>query len=116
DRRVLAVDVVADLGLGHRAAHRRRGPRDRVAPEVDAAGAGAAHAAPARTGAASGTAAAPGAHGATSASQAVNASRPSSYMRSRRSRFPSPRRFSTSGTRPQFAFIGWKPSGFAEDR
>ena len=35
DRRVVAEDVVADLGLGHRAAHRRRGLRDGVAAQVD---------------------------------------------------------------------------------
>ena len=33
--RVLAVDVVADLGLRHGLAHRRRRSRDRVAAEVD---------------------------------------------------------------------------------
>ena len=35
DRRVLAVDVVADLGVGHGPAHRRRGRRDRVGAQVD---------------------------------------------------------------------------------
>ena len=35
DGRVLAEDVVADLGLGHRPAHGRRGQRDGVGPEVD---------------------------------------------------------------------------------
>ena len=35
DRRILAVDVVPDLGLGHRAAHRRVGTRDGVATQVD---------------------------------------------------------------------------------
>ena len=35
DRRVLAVLVVAHLGLGDRAAHRIRRPRDRVGPEID---------------------------------------------------------------------------------
>ncbi len=34
DRRVLAVDVVADLSLGHGPAHLRRRPRDRVGAEV----------------------------------------------------------------------------------
>jgi hypothetical protein len=38
DRGVLAVDVVADLGLGHRPAHRRGGPGEGVRPEVDRAG------------------------------------------------------------------------------
>ena len=35
DRRVVAEDVVADLGLGHRPAHRRRGVGDGVAAQVD---------------------------------------------------------------------------------
>ena len=35
DRGILAVDVVADVGFGHGAPHLRRGPRDRVAAEVD---------------------------------------------------------------------------------
>ena len=35
DGRVLAVDVVADLGLGHRPAHRGGGPGDGVGPQVD---------------------------------------------------------------------------------
>ena len=35
DGRVVAEDVVADLGLGHRPAHRRRGLGDGVAPQVD---------------------------------------------------------------------------------
>jgi hypothetical protein len=35
--RVLAVDVVADLRLGHHAAHGGRGPRDGVGAEIDAA-------------------------------------------------------------------------------
>ena len=35
DRRVVAEDVVAELGLGHRAAHRRRGVGDGVAAQVD---------------------------------------------------------------------------------
>src|SRR5206468_2356603 len=34
-RRVLAVLVVADLGVGHRAAHRRRGQREGVTAELD---------------------------------------------------------------------------------
>ena len=34
-RRVVAVDVVADLGLGHRLAHRRRRPGDGVAAQID---------------------------------------------------------------------------------
>src|SRR5207253_11510158 len=33
--RILAVLVVADLGVGHRAAHRRRRERERVAPKLD---------------------------------------------------------------------------------
>ena len=37
-RRILAVVVVADLGLGHGAAHRRRGPGDGVAAQVDHVG------------------------------------------------------------------------------
>ena len=35
DRRVVAEDVVADLGIGHRPAHRGRGEGDGVAAEVD---------------------------------------------------------------------------------
>jgi hypothetical protein len=35
DRRVLAVDVVPHLGLGHGPAHRRGGPGDRVGTKVD---------------------------------------------------------------------------------
>ena len=35
DRRVLAVDVVADLGLGHGPAHGGRGGRDGVGAQVD---------------------------------------------------------------------------------
>ena len=35
DRRIVAEDVVADLGLRHRPAHRRRRVRDRVATQVD---------------------------------------------------------------------------------
>ena len=35
DGRVLAIDVVADAGAGHRLAHRRRRPTDGVRPEVD---------------------------------------------------------------------------------
>ena len=35
DGRVLAEDVVADLGLGHRATHGRGGQGDGVGPEVD---------------------------------------------------------------------------------
>ena len=35
DGRVVAEDVVADLGLGHRPAHRRRGLGDGVAAQVD---------------------------------------------------------------------------------
>ena len=38
DRRVLAVDVVADLRLGHRPAHLRCRTGDRVGAEVDEAG------------------------------------------------------------------------------
>ena len=38
ERRVFAVDVVTELGLGHRAAHLRRRLGDRVAPEVDQVG------------------------------------------------------------------------------
>ena len=33
--RVTIEDIVADFGLGHRAAHPRRRPRDRVAPQID---------------------------------------------------------------------------------
>src|SRR5690606_1137295 len=112
DGGVLAVDVVAHLGLGHRPAHRRGGSRHRVGAQVYVA----RHAAPAAATASTGPAAAPGAHGATSASHAVNAARPRSYISSRRSFHEEPLRFSTSGTRPQFAFMGWKPSGFAEER
>ncbi len=43
DRRVLAVDVVADLGLGHGAAHRRRRLRDGVGTEVGTGGRARAH-------------------------------------------------------------------------
>ena len=35
DRGVLAIDVVAYLGLEHGAAHGRGRPRDRVAPQID---------------------------------------------------------------------------------
>ena len=35
DGRVVAEDVVADLGFGHRAPHPGRGPRDRVGAQVD---------------------------------------------------------------------------------
>ncbi len=35
DRRVLAIDIVPDLGLGHGPTHRRGGPGHRVGPQVD---------------------------------------------------------------------------------
>jgi len=40
DARVVAEDVVADFGSGHRRAHRRGRPRHRVAPEIDHAARG----------------------------------------------------------------------------
>ena len=42
DRRVLAVDVVADLGVGHGLAHLGGRPGDGVGSEVDHAGKGIA--------------------------------------------------------------------------
>src|SRR5690606_33093918 len=117
DGGVLPVDVVAHLGLGHRTAHLRRGPGDRVAAEVHRPrGHGRTPLSTGRGDATTATLEVACAVGVTSSSQAPNAAKPFSYICSLRSLRETPLRFGTSGTSPQLAFIGWKPSGFADDR